>query len=499
MESKSINLLAVLAIFVIGFLTYLNSFNNLFVYDDYLLIIQNEGIKSFKNIFHIFKHDLYYDVSMSSYYRPFVSLSLMIDYFLYNLKIPPIGYHFTNTLFHVGNAILLFFLLKIIFSDYRIAFIASSLFVCHPVHTQAVTYISGRADLIAFFFALICFILAIRKKQNPVTYILCGLSFVISILSKETYLITPFLICLYFFVFRDGRVFLKKYFFLFFIVILGYTFFRINILKIIQKDPFPVVFGYRLLNLPSILAEYIYILIFPIGLHIERDIELAKIFTDPRIIKSLLLLILIFILTVRFYKRKKILFFASLWFFLGLIPVVNIIVPINALIAEHWLYLPSVGFFVIEAILILKIFTFSKLLKILSVLLFFTLIFGYSELTRLQNMVWHDEIILYKYTILQTPEKMAARLHYNLGCAYMDAKIYNLAIREYETSIRLKSKALFLAYFNLAHAYYNINQKEKAIQIWKAALNIPAANMHEEKQKDTIREILKKEGELDGF
>ena len=96
------------------------------------------------------------------YYRPIISLSYMIDYAVWGLK--PWGFHLSNIIFHTVSCILVYLIFNSLFNNRSISIITSLLFACHPIHTESVTWISGRTDIIA---ECLCPLLLIPKALNP--------------------------------------------------------------------------------------------------------------------------------------------------------------------------------------------------------------------------------------------------------------------------------------------------------------------------------------------
>lgn len=74
----------------------------------------------------------------------------MVDFTIWKLN--PQGYHLTNIILHTAAALALFWLILVISGDNNLGVPTGIFFVIHPVHTEAVTYISGRSDLLALFF-----------------------------------------------------------------------------------------------------------------------------------------------------------------------------------------------------------------------------------------------------------------------------------------------------------------------------------------------------------
>ena len=511
MEINKNSWIAVWLLIFLGWFAYLNNLTNLFVYDDYLLIIDNPRIKTFSNFFDIFKHDIYYYVSASNFYRPLVTLSLMVDFSIWGFN--TVGYHVTNNLIHIANAVILFFLVRRIFKNEVLSLLVGSMFVMHPVHTQAVTYVSGRADPMYTCFLLSSMLLFLKSEGENIWQIIFSyFLFILALLSKEVALILPALICVVMAIFVKNAK-LKKYFLGFLLICLFYVILRIVFLRSILDNPGPMPIGLsiRLLNLPKQIVEYISLLILPINLHIERNLpvsvgffkELVIVIVPPTfkivgvdysLIFSWLLFILIIVFLCRIYKKHKGLFFSGMWFFVGIIPVSNLF-PINALVAEHWLYLPSIGFFVFLGICLIRFSQKNNLLKYSCLLGTVLLLASYFYLTFMRNRDWRNEIVLYRNILKYLPANQGMRVHYNLGCAYFDAGLVDLSIKEYEKALALKPKDNLLAYFNLSRAYLAKKNYAKANFLLQKAIETKPKNINDEKiikEAKRILESLKK-------
>src|SRR3972149_10470003 len=109
MMTKIRNYFPILCIISISFLVYLNTFNNGFVWDDMVLIVDNEGLGKWAGFWKNFTRD-FFDTTDDTiefkygYYRPIISLSYMIDHTLWGII--PWGFHLSNIIFHTISCIL---------------------------------------------------------------------------------------------------------------------------------------------------------------------------------------------------------------------------------------------------------------------------------------------------------------------------------------------------------------------------------------------------------
>ena len=136
--------------------------------------------------------------------------------------------------------------------------------------------------------------------------------------------------------------------------------------------------------------------------------------------------------------------------------------------AEHYLYMPSIGFFIILA-WILCIAYRNKRFKALTVIMITGLMIFYSYLTIRQNVYWREPIAFYNRTLQYSPDN--SRIYDNLGVALYD-------VGKIEEAVSAHKKALEIdpeddsAYNNLGNAYYEAGQVEAAILAYQNALKI---------------------------
>lgn len=184
---KSTVILSAIVIIILGFAVYANSLNGQFVWDDIHLVKENKFVKDWSNLEKLFKTDIREGAGRrGNAYRPVQMITYMIDYSVWKLN--ERGYHLTNTILHILVALSIYWIINIIFRDNLVSLLTAALFVVHPVHTEAVSYISGRADPLSFLFMLLAFIFYIKNlnSRSLIAFICMLLSYVCAILSKES-------------------------------------------------------------------------------------------------------------------------------------------------------------------------------------------------------------------------------------------------------------------------------------------------------------------------
>lgn len=141
----------VVFLFVFSFLLYTPTIYFSFTLDDYHLITVNTRLSQWADVRYYFTHAHYWHWGYPTYYRPLVYLSLMLNYALSGRD--PWSYHVFNIVANALVTVLVFLLMRHVlgragkrFSS-RAAFWGALIFAAHPVHTEAVANVAGRADV----------------------------------------------------------------------------------------------------------------------------------------------------------------------------------------------------------------------------------------------------------------------------------------------------------------------------------------------------------------
>ena len=344
------------------------------VWDDTWLVRDNPFIKSALLIPESFRHFLTLDTA-SSHYRPVQNISYFFDYLIWNAD--PYGYHLSNLFWHVGSGILLYFLLVRLLAPFRdrfheggqrllsvAAFFVAWLWIVHPVHSAAVDYISGRADSLAFFFACGGWLLYLRARQAPtfpwrcLLYSLASLSALLALCSRETACIWMLLFLVHLFGFDIASTRRANCIVLGFCLILVGFYVGLRQLPTRAQEPIAASSAspthMRGTLMLRALGDYSRLMLFPSNLHVERTVEASgakRIAPGWRgtIAREYLSALGILAAAALLYgatrqgRARPIRAFGAAWFILAYLPVSNLF-ELNATVAEHWLYLPSVGF-----------------------------------------------------------------------------------------------------------------------------------------------------------
>ena len=429
------------------------------IWDDQYLAHDNPFIKSPLLIPESFRHYLFLD-SLSAHYRPVQNISYIFDYFFWNTD--EFGFHLTNVLLHAGSGIFLYLLLQQLFASLLCrcvtaeararaqkqtplisagAFFVGILWVVHPVHSAAVDYISGRADSLSFLFAAGGWLLFLKaqKISQPVlrtaVYALAAISGLLALLSREIGCIWIVLFVAYLlFVERKSSFRRRTTAIVCCALILG-AYAGLRQLPGERATP-PAQANWtvpvRAVLMARSLGDYARLMIMPTNLHMDRTVvDPAGWRSNPdwrRMIGTEYLSILGLLLLAAFVyggikkgRGQHLRIFGAIWFIAAYLPISNI-VQLNATVAEHWLYLPAVGFLIF-------VFGCAMELPLRSrpVAVAFTVIAvsGLSVRSFVRSGDWADEETFYQRTLAVGGE--SARISVNLAQVYARRGDYTAA------------------------------------------------------------------------
>ncbi len=391
-KQNSPNLLYYIIIAAASFVVYINALSNEFVFDDESVVLGDQSITEISNIPKYFTAQEGFHKVIGRYYRPVVSTTYAIDYALWGLK--PFGFHLTNIIIHVINSLLFFKLLLLIFAGgkgnltgaklFAVLF-GGLIFAVHPIHTEAVTWVSGRTDSLSFTFFTSSFIYYIKylREQKVYFLVLLLLFYVLALLSKEMAITLPVVLILFDIAENKGLSvkLIKERFSVYFILFAAsvlYLSLRWFILKDIpQRETYFYFYGKdaftSLLTMLQTLPLYFRLLIVPIGLlyHYNGYLPYVNSITAPDVIIALVFIIVMAAITAYFFRKSPLISFSILLFFAALLPVMNIVPTMNFM-AERFLYIPSISLSIVIAVVFIKYYN-NKTKPVLISLIFIIL------------------------------------------------------------------------------------------------------------------------------
>lgn len=517
-----LELCVLIALILYGFALYFIPLQGAsFHLDDAISIEENDAIKKIdiSKIFGAFNT------------RFLVGLSFALNYRWSGVD--PVGYRLINLLIHCLNAFLVYLLTKSTLYLYSTrksmffcrlewpALFGAMLFLCHPIQTEPVNYITQRFVLMGSFFYLAALVFYIKSrtvgagfKPAPTYYIFSLMAAVAAMFCKEFVVTLPLMLVLYEFYFFNsfketiGKKFRRLIPFFVIALIVPVLLLRTppetigvarmadsNFVKeggtqrIVEHiDITKTVAGmsrlqYFLTEL-NVVRTYVRLLFLPVNQNFDYDYPLTysmdnkagvqhRLYlagyeyplsdeTNNKTLLSGVFLFCLLIIAVVTYQSYRIISFSILWFFITL-SVESSFIPIGHVIAEYRLYLASVGFVFLVTVLIYTRQIDRKQINMIAAVI----LLSFSFLTYQRNKVWENEFTLWDDVVHGSPHK--ARPYDSRGITEFQQGNLPQAILDYNKAIEINPRYAG-AYYNRGQAYYSQGNSAQAILDFNKAI-----------------------------
>ncbi len=374
-----------LLLVLIGFSVRIPALQGQSIWDDDYLTRANPFIKSPLLILEVFRHHLFPE-SFSAHYRPVQNISYIFDYLLWNENF--YGFHLSSLLFHCAAAVVLYLLLRKLLEGLVqgtvlaspedparsaatvswFAFFIALLWVVHPVHSAAVDYVSGRADSLGVFFGCLGALLFLKARTLSarslrwLTFAAAWLTGLLALCSRESACLWPLLFLLYLFGFERSMKSRQRWVTVGACLLLFAVYYGLRQLPSARPADGPssnwsaLVRGVLMLRA---LGDYGRLMFYPGNLHMERTVFSPNGFSGEQgrqhaiameylSLAGLAVVAGLVFLCSRRGPGQRTRIFGAVWFIMAYLPTSNL-VELNATVAEHWLYLPSIGFIIFVA------------------------------------------------------------------------------------------------------------------------------------------------------
>ncbi|GBE05734.1 MAG TPA: tetratricopeptide repeat protein [Nitrospirae bacterium] len=506
--------LHILLIILLSLIAYSNTFHSPFQFDDVRVIVENPIIKDIQFFVEPSKAKAFpgafgYDALNTRFIG---YLTFALNYKIGGLDVT--GYHIVNLLIHISVAVLIYFFILLSFRtpvlsesplrayQVQIAVFTALLFACHPVQTQAVTYIWQRVTSLAALLYMLSLTAYIKYRlingraslKSLFFYLICILSAVTAMKTKETAIMLPVTIVMYEFMFfkeklKRRMLCLTPLLFTMLIIPLSLISWDMTLLEMagdineVTRGASVLPRWVYLITEFRVIITYIRLIFFPVGQNLDYDYPAYQSFFDTEVLLSFVFLVSLLSFSLYLYYRYRrtathvrLISFGVFWFFINLL-LESSIIPLNNVIFEHRLYLPSIGVFL--AITTLIFMAVEKLKKrnyqiekaVAAGLMIITLVLTGAAYAR--NEVWKDQKTLWEDVVKNSPDK--PRGHIGLGSAYKSQGLIDDAIKQFEIAISLdpgNSKA----HNNLGNAYRSQGRMNMALEQYKAAIKFDPDN-----------------------
>ncbi|WP_259014387.1 tetratricopeptide repeat protein [Emticicia fluvialis] len=440
-------------------IVYSNHFYNAFHFDDSHTVVNNLYIRSLKNISLFFKDATTFStLPANQAYRPVVTTSLAIDYWLgngYNL----FYFHLFTFIIFLVQGWLMLLLFKKLFDvsfqsgyNYFIALAAVAWYLLHPAMAETVNYVIARSDTLSTFFVVLAFVMYARSGFCRRTFLYL-IPVAIGALAKPTAVMFAPILFFYVILFEKN---------------LSLTdFFRVKhfrqILNAVARTlPAFVVcallYGWidrltpktweaggtsawhYLITQPFVIAYYFSSLFLPVHLNADTDWKVLTSIWDIRFFAGIVFLAVMLVLAIWCSKnaRTRPISFGIIWFFLALVPSSSVI-PLGEVMNDHRMFFPFVGL-VMSVVWAMALFlmpykNFFKKHAVAAIAIFAVVLLCYGAGTYQRNKVWHTEESLWYDVTIKSPENARGLMNYGIS---------KMGKNDFETAEKYFNKALVL-------------------------------------------------------
>ncbi|NXJ94730.1 TMTC3 protein, partial [Corythaixoides concolor] len=490
---------------------YWNSLFCGFVFDDVSAILDNKDLHPSTPITNLFQND-FWGTPMSEErshksYRPLTVLTFRLNYLFSELN--AVSYHFLNLVFHVVVCVVFLKVCKL-FLDNRSSVVASLLFAVHPIHTEAVTGVVGRAELLSSIFFLAAF-LSYTKSKGPdntivwtpiaVTVLLVA----VATLCKEQGITVVGICCVYEVFIAQGYTlpvlldtavqilrgkgsipFSMLQTLLKLIVLMFSTLLLVVVRVQVIQSQLPVFTRFdnpaavspspaRQLTFNYLLPVNAWLLLNPSELCCDwtmGTIPLVESLLDVRNVATLTFFcflgsLIVFSLRYPGDSSKTVLMALCL-IVLPFIPASNLFFPVGFVVAERVLYVPSMGFCILVAHGWKKLSNKSVLRKISWVCLA-AVLFTHAFKTLHRNWDWESEYTLFMSAL--KVNKNNAKLWNNVGHALENEKNFERALQFFIQATQVQPDDIG-AHMNVGRTYKNLNKTKEAEESYLIAKSL---------------------------
>lgn len=473
-------------------LVYVGTVRFEFVYDDVTQIVGNRYLQSWSYLISYFQTDVWRAIYgphlITNYYRPVFVVWMRTNYFLFGLH--PFGWHLDAILIHAAVSVLVFYVAFKFTRSQLASVVAAIIFGVHPVHIEAVAWVSGATESLYCLLLLGALLAYMNFRPMPepdgtlksgrkAWLVVSVVLFTFALFSKETAIVLPVLIAAYEGIYRLPRYLkngTRKGMALFecgwplaiyVLPVVLYTVSRVNAIHGFGRPVSHIGLTTSILTAPSIVFFYLKSLVWPVNRSLFYDLPYVQSATFSDFWLPLSVLLVALALFAALYKRvisgddKKVVAFFFIWMILPILPVLDLaVLPKGEIVHDRYLYLPSIGFCIIAGILIRMAGKGSDVFLGLNraqavIVLPIVLLFAIS--TAMQSSPWASSLLVYANSVKVAPNSAVAKNA--LGTEFTNLGHYPQAIPMLEDAQHL-DPSHYSVMVNLANVYSRVGRAE---------------------------------------
>ena len=468
---------------VLAILPYTNAVTAGFTLDDQPQIRENAAVIGSVDLLKILSSPLF----PGDLYRPLTMFTFAV-----NEKLTPgtpASFHATNVALHALTTVLVFAVARQLFQT-SIAGVAAALFAVHPIHTEAVTSLVGRAEILAALFGLLSLLSAAgamtarRWVQRAVLQAVSLTAFSLALLSKESALTVLPLIVLFRITCRGepwGHGLhheLRSLEWLPYTLCAGvFLWLRFYVVGAVTP-PLPIkplnnmlafaAWDVRIPSAIAILWDYFGLLNVPLVLAADYSYDQVPLVTswrEPRLVAGVALIAAALVLMTP--HRRAAVRFTAAFPFVTLALTANVLFPIGTIKAERLLYFPSVGWLLLAAYGIDRMAAIPGRRRMVALALAFVIV-AFAIRTWERNWDWRDDLALYRSLARAAPD--SAKSRHDLGVVFEREDLHQAAIAQFERALAVYPYPE--SAFGVGLSYDKLGRIDDAVRWYKKTLAI---------------------------
>jgi tetratricopeptide (TPR) repeat protein len=430
--------LLMLALWAFALLAYSNSFRTGLALDNAGVILQDSRIRAAtaENLHLILTGEYWNHQMTTGLYRPLTTFSYLVNYAIFGNGPHPAGYHWVNFALHAVNIALVYLLGLLLFQESRLkeqlAWALAAVWALHPVLTESVTNIVGRADLLAAFgvlAGLLCHVHGGAASGGRKLAWLAGLALAtaIGLFSKESAVVVLAAMVIYDFAFHQtwrarasGYLALAVLFPVYFYVH-GQVLAKLPSVAVPFGDNPLVGAGFFSARLTAVkvIGKYLWLLLWPSHLSCDYSYNQIPLSTwgDWKALAAVAACAALAAVAIACYRRSKPVFFFIAFFFAALAPTSNMLIFIGTIMAERFLYLPSIGF---AGCLVVAVHAVCRRLPRAAPAALALICVAFAARTFTRNFDWFDDLSLWTSAVKVCPGSF--KTHTSLATNLIAAK-----------------------------------------------------------------------------
>jgi Flp pilus assembly protein TadD len=402
-------------------LPFLNALTAGFALDDLPRIVENPMVQGREPTLNLLTW-----VDRPEIYRPLTMLTFAANA---RMGTSATGYHVVNVLVHAGVTVLAFVLAKVLLRSSLGAAAAAALFAVHPIHTEAVTNVFGRAELLAALFVLISLLSLARARgdappdsRSSLWLVVSLVAFGAALLSKES-AITAVVLCgvVHFWISPEHRLArtlrVVVPYVLVGIAYLGWRWYLVGALgmpvlpQLLDNPLAHVTLVPRLATALVVMGDYLRLLTFPLALSSDYSFNQLPVVMsawDARLPLATAVFVVLAVALIVGLRREPVTVVVAAFVFAPLVATANILVVIGTIKAERLLYLPSLGWCLAAGWVVALLARRRRPFALGALAIVLCLFAGQ---TWVRNEDWRDGATAHAAAVRTAPD--SAKTHYN--------------------------------------------------------------------------------------